>query len=503
MLSKTDLQQLEKKGISKVEFYRKLENFSKGFPKLEILKPAVIGDGIMDVKHETSYFTDYYSANRPEKKILKFVPASGAASRMFKDLFQFLVHKNTEKIDAFCQGLTKYPFYLDLKNVLKKNGFSIEKLIEHNQYDVIVDFLINDKGLNYGNLPKGLLKFHRYDSSIRMAIEEQIIEGIEYAMDTSKTVHLHFTVSNDHQEMFNQELSRLKDLYYQEQGIQLNYELSVQKPSTDIVAVDNQNKPVRQEDGRFLFAPAGHGALIENLNELDADIVFIKNIDNVVPDWLKPDTALYKRVLGGVLLEVQEKIHQILLRLDQENISKGQLEEVTDFLKKDLNIPLNQAFQTLSPEAQIAKIAALLNRPVRVCGMVLNTGEPGGGPFWITDSSGQDSLQILEKAQFDLTDPSQEKIFQQSTHFNPVDLVCGIKDYKGQPFDLREFTDPDMGFISDKVYAGKPIRIQELPGLWNGAMARWITIFVEVPLSTFNPVKNHVDWLRKEHQPLH
>ena len=480
-----------------------LESFKQGFPFLSLVGPATPARGIQ-VWEETQvqHYQSYFQRKAAELDIVKFVPASGAASRMFKDLFSFLetdgdLAKNgfTQK---FIESLQKFAFYQDLEVVLQQKGESIASLLQKKEYKKLVAALLTETGLNYGNLPKGLLKFHAYSDANRCPAEEHLIEGIQYGVGKNKQVQIHFTVSPEHEEGFVQEISQHLPRLQEQAGLAFRLSYSHQKKSTDTIAVDEANEPFLEDDGSLLFRPAGHGALLENLNEVAADLIFIKNIDNVVPDRLKPVTKSYKMALAGLLLEVQARVFEALKAL--EEVSSQSVSKAQEVYVSDLGGINPQTLQGASLTEQAAFFQAKLNRPIRVCGMVKNTGEPGGGPFWIQEKDGTQSLQILETAQIDTSNPESLGHLQASTHFNPVDLVCGTRDYLGEAFDLLQFRDMNTGFITEKSKSGKVLKALELPGLWNGAMAHWNTLFVEVPLITFNPVKNINDLLREEHQ---
>lgn len=482
---------------------QQLESFKHGFPFLNLVGPATPARGIrVWEENQVAHYQSYFARKAPELDIVKFVPASGAASRMFKDLFSFLetdgdLAKNgfTQK---FIENLSQFAFYQDLDAALHQVGESVDSLVEKKEFKKLVAALLTETGLNYGNLPKGLLKFHAYSDANRCPAEEHLIEGIQYGVGKDKQVHIHFTVSPEHEEGFVKEINQHLPRLQKQTGLVFRVSYSHQKKSTDTIAVDESNKPFLDDDGSLLFRPAGHGALLENLNEVSADLIFIKNIDNVVPDRLKPVTKSYKMALGGLLLEVQSRVFEALKALEEvTSLSVRKAEEVYVF---DLGGLVPLRIQNAALAEQAAFFQAKLNRPIRVCGMVKNTGEPGGGPFWIHDQDGTQSLQILETAQIDLNNPESKQHFQASAHFNPVDLVCGTRDYRGQAFDLLQFRDMNTGFITEKSKSGKVLKALELPGLWNGAMANWNTLFVEVPLITFNPVKTINDLLREEHQ---
>ena len=493
------------KGITEEQINAQLECFKKGFRFLELAGAASIEKGILkleeDEEKEILHIWDQYLLKR--KTILKFVPASGAASRMFKDLFEFLDASydtpQTPFEKTFFAGIHDFAFYSELNNCCIANVLKdIPTLIEAKQHKLIVRFLLSSEGLNYGSLPKGLLKFHNYPSGPRTPMEEHLVEGALYAKG-GDTIHIHFTVSSEHRTVF-EKLSALKKGEYENMfGVSYNITFSEQKPSTDTIAVDMDNNPFRDDAGKLVFRPGGHGALIENLNDLNADVVFIKNIDNVVPDNFKGATVKYKKVIAGKLIELQEQSFKYIHLLDSGKQTREQMIEIAQFLQRKL-YTRNPDLKFLEDSTLALYLKEKLNRPIRVCGMVKNTGEPGGGPFLALNSDGTISLQILESSQIDLKDPSKKEMFVNGTHFNPVDLVCSLKDYQGKKFDLTTYVDKNTGFISGKSKNGKELKALELPGLWNGAMSDWNTIFVEVPIETFNPVKTVNDLLREQHQ---
>jgi len=510
MYTKEDLQQFKTKNISLDKVNEQLNNFKKGFPFTRLAAAATINYGIISLGDtEKAALVQEYSGLTSGKDILKFVPASGAASRMFKMLFEFMdsytndeageqlfnASKDANSIYYFFQNIQKFAFYQDLKEALKKDSYDIDKEIENKNYHLVLDYLLSDKGLDYAALPKGLLKFHTYENETRYAVEEHLVEAAEYGKNKDGVSKLHFTVSQEHQHKFEEVIESIKGKY--EDAFQVTFDISFsqQKPSTDTIAVDMDNQPFREEDNSILFRPGGHGALIENLNDIDADIVFIKNIDNVIPDHIKAITYEYKKVIGAYLINVQDQLHAYLQLIDDGNVEAEEFEEMYRFMEERLFIKVPEYIKSLDALEQLDWLFEKLNKPIRVCGMVKNEGDPGGGPFVVKDEDGEESLQIVESSQIDPHDKAQLDIAQQATHFNPVDLVCGIKDFKGNKFDLTEFVDPKTGFISEKSKNGKKLKAQELPGLWNGAMANWITIFMEVPVLTFNPVKTVNDLL--------
>lgn len=507
MLTHEDKELLAKKGISEEKIAEQLACFEKGFPFLKLSAAASVENGgIMKAedKDVELYLAAWDAYKDGEKKIVKFVPASGAASRMFKNMFEFLgadYDKPTTDFEKkFFDHIHDFAFYNDLNAACMDNtGKNIDALLSEQNYKAIVSNLLEAAGLNYGALPKGLLKFHRYADGVRTPLEEHLVEGALYAAGKTGEVNVHFTVSTEHRALFEKLVAAKVGEYEAKYGTKYHISFSEQKPSTDTVAADMENKPFRDKDGKLLFRPGGHGALIENLNDLDADIVFIKNIDNVVPDRLKADTVTYKKLLAGVLVTLQKQAFEYLELLDSGHYSHEQLETIIRFVQQQLRCRRTDLKQ-LEDADLVIYLRKKLNRPMRVCGMVKNVGEPGGGPFLAYNPDGTISLQILESSQIDMKDPEKKAMFEKGTHFNPVDLVCAIRDYKGRKFNLLEHVDKATGFISYKSKNGKDLKALELPGLWNGSMSDWNTVFVEVPLSTFNPVKTVNDLLREQHQ---
>ncbi len=477
MFTEQDLQQIADHGLTPAQVETQLENFRRGFPWLNVVRAASPADGIaiLDAAQADAAVARYEKASA-NLGVVKFVPASGAATRMFKELFEFVNEgKRGKGIDTLLSNLDKFAFWPELQAVLPEGADD----------RATVDAIVN-KGLDYGHKPKGLVTFHAYPEGARKAVEEHLVEGAAYA-SSNGVARIHFTVSPEHMEGFKTLLAEKVPLYEKRFGIRYDISFSVQKPATDTIAVNPDNTPFRQEDGRLLFRPAGHGALIENLNEIDADVIFIKNIDNVTTDARRGDTIRYKKVLAGVLLDLQEQAFEYLRALEVEDC---ELAPIAEFIEKRLCVKLPADYDS-------ALLRAVLDRPIRVCGMVRNEGEPGGGPFWVGNPDGTESLQIAESSQIG---PDDLPLMKSATHFNPVDLVCGVRTSKGGKFDLRQYTDPSTGFISSKSSGGRELRAQELPGLWNGAMARWNTIFVDVPITTFSPVKVVQDLLRPQHQ---
>jgi len=499
MLQEKDLQQIALRGISEEQIERQLNEFKTGFPFLRLEAAAAVGNGIVAPAEEEQacYVKAWEDYKAQGRRIVKFVPASGAASRMFKDIFAFVdAPYDTPATDfekKFFDSIDKFAFYDELNEAcLRNNGKSIKALMADGCYKAVAANMLSPEGLNYGQLPKGMLLFHKYPEGARTPMEEHLVEGALYAASCGEA-HVHFTVSHEHIQLFKKKVAEKADGYAKKYGIRYDISFSEQKPSTDTIAANPDNTPFRNDDGSLLFRPGGHGALIENLDEIEADIIFIKNIDNVVPDRLKPETTLWKQIIAGVLVTLQKQAFDYLNMLDQ-GATDEQLAQIALFVEKNL------CCRPMGQKVDAHYLRRKLNRPMRVCGVVKNVGEPGGGPFLTYNQDGTVSLQILESSQIDTGNKAYQAMFTQGTHFNPVDLVCAVRDYKGRPFHLPDFVDKATGFISSKSKGGKELKALELPGLWNGAMSDWSTVFVEVPLATFNPVKTVNDLLRDQHQ---
>lgn len=504
-LTQSDLDQLSSKHITEKQIDEQLNDFKRGFAFLRLEAPASVSKGILSLDEQkcasyTEAWSDYRKGGR---KVLKFVPASGAASRMFKNLFAFLDSEGEEpKTDfekLFFKEIHDFAFFPLLDEACRRiENKGVDELIAEGRYKSVVKALLMPEGLNYGNLPKGLLKFHSYGDTVRTPLEEHLVEGEMYAKANDGHVNIHFTVSPEHRDLFEKLVDEKRGYYESRYSSVYDITFSEQKPSTDTIAVDLENNPFRV-NGKLFFRPGGHGALIENLNDLDYDVIFIKNIDNVVPDRLKDDTVKYKQVIAGVLVTLQRRVFDYLNRLDQGNCSTDELKEMLSFLENQL-FCYDEKVAAYDDRQLAEYLYRKFNRPMRVCGMVKNVGEPGGGPFLAYNQDGSVSLQILESSQIDMNDPAKKAMFENGTHFNPVDLVCAVKDHKGRKFNLVDYVDKNTGFISRKSKDGKELKALELPGLWNGAMSDWNTVFVEVPLTTFNPVKTVNDLLRPQHQ---
>jgi hypothetical protein len=506
MFNKNDLEQLSLLGISVQRAEQQIQGFRNGFPYLKIKKAAEVEGGIVifseqEKQRNIEVWHDYLASDKG--KVLKFVPASGAASRMFKDLFAFLdgssQNVDNEFIEKFFDEIKKFAFYDELDGFCRQiRQKSVEQLIENKEYKAVLEILL-DTGLNYGNLPKGLLSFHKYEDGVRTPFLEHLVEGVLYAKNDKNIVNLHFTVSPEHKKLFVNHLDKNRDNYQKHYGVEFKIDFSEQKKSTDTIAANAADEPFRENNGSLVFRPGGHGALIENLNDLDADVVFVKNIDNVVPDRLKEPTVEYKKLIAGVLVSLQRQTFSYLKEMENPEISDAKLQIIARFCQTRLN-NFNPNITTLNRSGLISYLKTKLNRPVRVCGMVKNEGEPGGGPYLVYNADGTISPQILESSQINVKEESQKKLMENATHFNPVDLVCGLKNYRGEKFCLPDFVDENTCFISSKSKNGKELKALELPGLWNGAMSNWNTIFVEVPIESFNPVKTVNDLLREQHQ---
>lgn len=505
MLNTEDLKLLQSKGISQETFQEQLDTFKTGFPYLKIEASAAIGNGITKFSEQeiAECIEEWENFLTSGGAVEKFVPASGAASRMFKNMFEFLNGENdvptSDFEKKFFTEIEKFAFYDALNEACIKNHTKgIKDLIAENKYKSVVECMLNSCGLNYGFLPKALLQFHKVNAEVHTPLEEHLEEGAQYATDKDRNVNIHFTVSPEHKPEFIKLINAKVSAFAEKWGVKYNVSMSEQKSSTDTIAVDIDNNPYR-EDGKLLFRPAGHGALLENLNDIDADVVFVKNIDNVVPSSLRAETIKFKKVIGGYLVKVQKQIKTYLEMLDCGKYNMDDVHEMETFLHNTLCVRYDDT-KNLEDCELVLYVKNKLNRPIRVCGMVKNDGEPGGGPYIAYNSDGSRSPQILESAQFDMSMPESEDLIKSGTHFNPVDLVCYIKDYKGNKFNLKNYVDKKTGLISEKSKSGTTLKALELPGLWNGSMSDWNTIFVDVPLATFNPVKTVNDLLRVQHQ---
>ena len=502
MLNEKDLQQIKERNVTEEQVERQVAQLKRGTAYVKLVRPATIGDGIIRMNpDQVNEMSRAFDEDKEYYRFTKFVPASGAASRMFKDLFTFIENGvETKFTEIFFAHIHCFAFAEDLEQACHKcYGLGIDALKQQNRQVDIVKALLLDDGLAYGKLPKALLKFHHYEGFDRLALEEHLVEAARYATDNAGVARLHFTVSPEHEQPFKEVVGGLINQYQQKYNIKYDITFSCQKPSTDTVAIDAEGNLFREKDGKLLFRPGGHGALIENLNDLAQEIVFIKNIDNIVPESKAEATITYKKVLAGLLLRLQQQTFEYLEMLDGGDVTEEELREMMRFAKEELLVDIPEFVERYDLYEKIDFLYGCLNRPMRVCGMVKNEGEPGGGPFWVKNADDAVSLQIIESSQIDHGKAEQEALFKGSTHFNPVDLVCGCWNYKGEAFNLTDYVDPNTGFVSSKSKDGRELKALELPGLWNGAMADWITVFVEVPIETFNPVKTVNDLLKPMH----
>jgi len=511
-----DIKQIESRGMTTSQVVSQLEMFRRGFVPLHLERPCTVGDGIVVLDQGgVDELIGIYERAASVGRSMKFVPASGAASRMFRSLAA--ISTRLDAIDEkhpkaplagddldrneffrFIKSIHSFAFYNELKIALAADGHDADRLLSQGRYKPILEYLLSSKGLGYAQLPKGLIKFHTYDDHPRTALEEQLVEAVAYVRDQNGVVRIHFTVAPAYKADFEERIRAIRAQY--EKGvITFSISLSVQEPSSDTIAVDPENRPFRDREGRLVFRPGGHGALLANLNDLKGDIVFIKNIDNVAVERLQKSNDQFKKALGGYLVRLQNAIFRYLRKLTGRNRSEDLIGEAAEFIQEELFLEPPSERHGLSDRVKIDGLKSLLNRPLRICGMVPNAGEPGGGPFWVRGPDGRVSPQIVESTQVDWESRQQRAVWESSTHFNPVDIVCGVRDYLGRPFDLNTFVDPNTGFVSTKSQDGRELQALELPGLWNGAMARWNTVFVEVPLTTFSPVKTVLDLLREEH----
>ncbi len=512
--TENDIKQIEEKGLTVEKVEVQIQLFKTGLPFINLKEAATKGNGILQISDEEKQdYINLFDTKRQALTLIKFVPASGAATRMFKFLFSFLetykpnngsinsyINKNKDtNMPLFLVGLEKLPFYNYVLEKTKSLVANFDTLTNDKKIVELIKTILQKDRLNYSFQPKGLLPFHKYKEHIATAFEEHLFEAALYASSNNEA-NLHFTISEDHKHIFDEEFKRIEEIVERKTNTKFNIAFSYQKQSTDTIAVTTKNEPFKNTDGSLLFRPSGHGALLSNLNDLDADIIFIKNIDNVVVFEYEEEVAQYKKMLAGILLDVQEKAFKALKQLENDTLKEDELLEIAQFLSNKMNVKISSEFERYSAKYQKEYIIEKLNRPIRVCGMVKNEGEPGGGPFWVKGENGTVSLQIVESAQIDKKNKHQKAILKNATHFNPVDLVCGIKNYKGETFDLKNYVDPKTAFITMKTKTGKDLKALELPGLWNGAMANWNTIFVEVPLITFNPVKTVNDLLKAAHQ---
>ncbi len=503
ILTPQDVDVIARTGLSVDDVMYQIDIFKQGFQPMRLDRPCTVDDGIVTIPaDQRQVFVEAHDEAARRGKMMKFIPASGAASRMFKDWFEFNEREDfneSHSADEFADDLPNYPFYDDLEKVLSRKGLEPASLITTRRFTTILDYILTAEGLNYGHRPKAVLKFHSYPGHTRTALEEHLVEAVSTVSDSNGICRIHFTISPEHQSDVENHISRVIKRYERQYDVRFNITVSLQLPSTDTIAVDTENQPFRDTTEKLVFRPGGHGALLKNLNTIDHDIIFVKNIDNVAPDRLKADTILFKKILSGYLVLLQDRIHSCVRDLEKEQVNDETITDIGSFCRDKLFVTLPSNFEEFPQPRKVHFLIDILNRPIRVCGMVKNEGEPGGGPFWVTED-GTTSLQIIEQAQVDMASEEQRSIWSSSTHFNPVDIVCGVKDHRGLKFDLEAFVDRTAYFISEKSFEGRRLKALEHPGLWNGAMAEWNTVFVEVPITTFSPVKTVHDLLRKEHR---
>lgn len=511
--TKADIQQIQQKGLDVKMIEHQLSHFTSKKPKINLHAPATIGDGIVRFSElKSKQFSTFFETQKQKKAIVKFVPASGAASRMFKSLYSFLERydiqkesinayvNRTKSVDLFLFFLTveKLPFHDEIFEELKKQYPDYKSMSLDKRRLLFVELLLSKEHFNFGEYPKGLLPYHKYKTHITTAFEEHLVEASQYAAVNGNAT-LHFTISNQHHKRFDEHYKSIKKIVESKTNTSFDVSYSFQDPKTDTIAATVDDIPFRV-DGKLLFRPSGHGALIHNLNSIDADLIFIKNIDNVMMQHCMDKMVYHKTILGGYLLKIQLQIFEYAHALDQSEISEEKINDIANFLSDQLNVHISTEFEKYANHYKIEYLKTRIHRPIRVCGMVKNEGEPGGGPFWVKHENGELSLQIVEMNQINTKSESQHKILKSATHFNPVDIVCGVKDYKGQKYDLEQFIDAKTHFVAIKNKYGKKLKTLEHPGLWNGGMAHWNTVFVEVPLITFNPVKKVDDLLKEPHQ---
>jgi hypothetical protein len=518
LFTKADLEQMEQLGVNEAEARKQVAILEKGPRWLSLQRPCTLGDGIVALEaDDQERLLSRWKAAAAEGRLAEFLPASGAATRMFAflqrirnriarvtraNMVQGDIAETTDhrEFKLFINSLRDFAFYEPLTEIMAAAGISLDEQLAAGECTEILEFLLTPQGLNYESLPKALIPFHQYSDHRRAALEEHLVEAIHTVQDEAHRCRVHFTVAPEIKEVVMHHAREAAAIYGQRFGVDYQISFSVQSPDTDTLAVDLKNRPFRRPDGSLLFRPGGHGALLENLNQFQGDIVFIKNIDNVVTDDHREPVVNQQKLLAGMLLELQEEIFRYLRLLQPGPVGEKDFHEMLDFVRYQLNVAPAKDLLLCSDEEKGSRLFRLLNRPLRVCGMVINRGEPGGGPFWVKEQSGRLSLQLVENAEIDQDSSEQLAISKTATHFSPVQIVCGLLDFHGQPFNLTEFANSEAVFITKKTEYGRELKALELPGLWNGGMAYWNTVFVEIPEETFNPVKSINDLLRPGHR---
>jgi len=516
-LTDSDILQIKEHGLDTLLVHQYIDSFEKGVDHADIDRPCTLDDGIAGLdESESAAYADVFEKERKTREIIQFIPASGSGSRMFRALFK--VYSGTHSIKkediarlsgqkggeyrellCFMENLSRFAFFPQLCEKMKKSGLDPEAELAAGDYSHFISYLLFEKGLGYRNFPKGLIQFHGYPEGPRTPVEEHLVEASGYAVGNDGICHLHFTVSPSHRKRFESFCNKVKERYEKACNMSFDVSFSVQSPSTDTIAVDMENRPFRDRNGRLVFRPGGHGSLIGNLNALKGDVVFIGNVDNVATDRHKSKRIFWKRVLAGYLFTIEKRIYNYLARLENTSADDEEINRALARAREELCVEVPPAVFSLPAPKKREYLIGLLNRPIRVCGMVKRTGEPGGGPFWVRHKDGSRSIQIVETAQIDMKNPDQRAMLQGLTHFNPVNIVASIRDRHGRPFDLSKFIDQDAFFITEKSADGRDIKVIEHPGLWNGSMAFWNTFFVEIPVETFSPVKTVNDLLRDAH----
>jgi ribosomal protein S18 len=498
LFTQNDLRRIKKLGLTPRDVEKQMDLYRHGSNYLDLNRPCAINDGILSIqKAEMDELIKLYEREAGKFRLLKFVPASGAASRMFAEWFSALEKDGFASPalnKSFLRNLKKYPFY----SLIKKNKRA-SQLIEKKNIKGLLDYILSANGLNFGWLPKALIPFHQYRAGdARTPLEEHLFEAVQYVRSAGDVCHLHFTISQEHKKDVAKKIKTVKSKYENFCRIKYIISSSVQSPSTNMLAVDENNLPLRDAEGNLIFRPGGHGSLLTNLQNLDADFIFIKNIDNIVPEKLLRKTLPYKKMLGGLALKIQQKIFATLRQMENDEIDSKQIDEIKNYCSR-INIIFPRSITRQSLKQQKQNIFSSLNRPLRVCAIVRNEGEPGGAPFWVDERDGNQTLQIVESGHVDKSSPKQMAVWSAAQYFNPVDLVCCMKNYRGEKFNLDSYVNRDAYLITMKNEKGRSLKALESPGLWNGGMAYWNTIFVELPIIVFNPVKTVNDLLRPEH----